>query len=260
MSRTQFVRIPNLPEHNVAGAVVSGVHNQEMATIRNNLREAGIYPIRTYVHKTIQPPVAAHADMLCHHFGKNTFLLALESNAISRLSHRLKQLGAQLLYTEKHLQAQYPADVGLNGARVGNRLFGNINALDPVLLQIYRQNGIAIYHTQQGYAKCNTAVVDSNSVITEDPSVATACQTCGVQVLKIRPGYVRLPGYPYGFIGGACGLIGPKQLAFCGDIRRHPDYPAIHSFLQQRHIDEICLADFSLLDIGGILPVLEYIP
>ena len=78
-----------------------------------------------------------------------------------------------------------------------------------------------------------------------------------MQALKIRDGFIELPGYNYGFIGGACGLISPYKLAFAGDVTRHPDYLAIKTFLHSQKVEAICLHDGNLFDIGGILPIME---
>ncbi len=76
-----------------------------------------------------------------------------------------------------------------------------------------------------------------------------------MDILKITPGYVNLEGYEYGFLGGACGMIGKGKLAFTGSIQNHPDYSDMKSFCDQKKVELISLTDGPLLDIGGILPL-----
>ena len=46
----------------------------------------------------------------------------------------------------------------------------------------------------------------------------------GIDVLLIRPGYIELPGYPYGFIGGTNGNLSKDIIVFSGSLKEHPDY------------------------------------
>ena len=114
-----------------------------------------------------------------------------------------------------------------------------------------------IYATAQGYTRCAAAIVDQNSVITADMGLSMVLKRAGLTVLEIQPGAIRLPGYPYGFIGGCCGLIAPNQLAFTGSLGFHPDSQKIKSFLQERGVQWIELTNEPLLDIGGIIPITE---
>ena len=72
-----------------------------------------------------------------------------------------------------------------------------------------------------------------------------------LDVLLIRPGYIILKGFDYGFIGGTCGRIG-DEIIFNGDISAHPDYDAIQAFIKSRGLD-IKYFDYPLEDIGSII-------
>lgn len=107
-------------------------------------------------------------------------------------------------------------------------------------------------HVNQGYSKCNICIVDENSIITEDPGIAKACTKSGVDVLKISRGYVRLPNFEYGFIGGASGRIN-DILIFNGNLSIHPDFENIKEFV---HAKGLCLhyfPEYPLTDIGSII-------
>ena len=92
-------------------------------------------------------------------------------------------------------------------------------------------------------------------MITSDPSITTACRKAGFDVLQIRPGFIELPGYSHGFIGGCCGLISADRLAVCGELNTHPDHDRIHRFLTQHNVSVIELCKGPLQDIGGIIPL-----
>ena len=74
-------------------------------------------------------------------------------------------------------------------------------------------------------------------------------------MLVIEKGDIKLEGMEYGFIGGTCGLIGPRLLAFCGNIEKHRDYKQIKAFAKRHNTDLISLCSGKLIDIGSIIPI-----
>ena len=76
-------------------------------------------------------------------------------------------------------------------------------------------------------------------------------------MLKIQKGFISLPGYDYGFIGGCCGKLSKNILAFTGKIESHPDYNNIKDFCRNYNVNVLSLTNDDLLDIGGILPIAE---
>ena len=105
----------------------------------------------------------------------------------------------------------------------------------------------------QGYANCSVAVVDEHSIITADCGIAKACRAAGLDVLQICPGFIRIPVYDTGFIGGCCGKLGADQLAFTGRLDSHPDGMKIRAFIKECGVQIIELTDEPLFDIGGLL-------
>ena len=74
----------------------------------------------------------------------------------------------------------------------------------------------------------------------------------GIDVLTIRPGYVELPGYDTGFIGGTSGRVG-NEVIFNGDLSAHPDFPEIRDFIADRGIGLKYFIGYPLRDIGSII-------
>ena len=76
-------------------------------------------------------------------------------------------------------------------------------------------------------------------------------------MLKIRPGYIDLPGFDYGFIGGASFKISDTKLAFTGRLDSHPDAELITEFASLHNVDIVYITDKPAFDIGGVIPITE---
>ncbi len=103
----------------------------------------------------------------------------------------------------------------------------------------------------QGYTKCSVCVVSPDSIITSDDAVSRQAAAAGMDVLQIKPGYIILEGFGYGFIGGASFLLDEKHLAFTGSLDRHPDRDAVFAFLNKHGVEPVFLTDEPIFDIGG---------
>lgn len=181
----------------------------------------------TAVKKTsaVMPQIASHPDV---------YMCSLNGKTVHAL--------------EGELSPEYPGDCRYNAACTGKYLIGNMDILSPRLKE--QASDYEFIHVKQGYAKCSTAVIDSTSAITADEGIARACQG-RMDILKIRPGHILLPGFDYGFIGGTCGRIG-DEIVFCGSVSQHPDGEKIISFITSRGL-KIKEFDFQLTDIGSII-------
>lgn len=147
---------------------------------------------------------------------------------------------------------EYPENIRYNAVQIGRHFLHHTKYTSPSLHKIAEENGLNIIHVKQGYTKCNTVVVDDNSLITSDAGIAAAASANGLKALLIRPGYVKLPGYPYGFLGGASGKMG-DTLLFNGDLSTHPDHIAIRRFIEERGLLVRDFGEYELEDIGSII-------
>ncbi len=247
----RFIETPNLPQGRVTCVIADTGSDKNIA---DELRRMGINIISTLAEPNIAVPVSRHADMLVHHLGGRNFVSA-ESQ--TDLLSDLKSRGAKIRITGSKLCSEYPGDIALNFARVGNCVFGRIDKMADELKEHFVSNNIVMINTNQGYAKCSTAVADKNSIITSDSSIASAALKTGMNVLCISPGNIELIGYDTGFIGGCCGKMSSDIMAFTGNIKTHPDRDKITAFLRNLNIYTVCLGSGILKDIGGILPVME---
>ena len=218
------------------------------------LRKYGHLVLRLPSHPNLPSPVSAHVDLLLF-FAPNEILCTRNYFEIAKeeLSIIAEASEKPLRVLDKELGNEYPSDVLLNAAPVGERLFCYPKAVAAEILACYAPEKIIA--VKQGYTKCNLLPVDERSLITEDPSIASAARNCGFSVLLIPSGHVNLPGYDTGFLGG-CTSFAPYQrineIFFCGDLNKHPRAEEIICFCKQRQSEPISLGDFHLLDVGTI--------
>lgn len=149
------------------------------------------------------------------------------------------------------LTCKYPGDVLYNAASTGKYFIHNLKYTDPDLLDTIKREGQILVNVKQGYAKCNIVVVDEDSIITSDRGIASACEGI-MDVLLITEGHIALPGFNTGFIGGCSGRLS-RKVFFNGDLRSHPDYKRILSFIHSRGLDCLWFEGSPMTDIGSII-------
>jgi len=150
------------------------------------------------------------------------------------------------------LGPEYPSDVLYNAAAVGNYLICSRYTSKKLI----EESGLIPVFVPQGYVKCNLTVIDDKHVITEDKGISKALEMLktqtGIECLLISPHHVYLPGYKYGFIGGASGKI-DNEIIFNGDLSAHPDYERIIDFINQCGLKTAFFKEYRLTDIGSII-------
>ena len=200
----------------------------------------------------LQAGVSSHADMLffigfgrlfCHslYYRHNTALIdniCLSANAV-------------LTVSDEPTGEKYPLDVLFNACLLGNKLICNEKTVSKLISDAARDHGCAIVQVPQGYTKCSVCPVSDNALITADRAIATACASVGIDVLLIREGYVSLPPYSFGFIGGASGSWGDK-VYFCGSLSTHPDGDKIEAFCRKHGKIAVSLSEGELQDVGSL--------
>lgn len=173
----------------------------------------------------VYPQVSSHPDI---------YMCSLEGKIISA--------------EEGELSYRYPGNCRFNAACTGKYLIANMDIISPRLREA--ASSYEFIHVRQGYAKCSIACIDETHIITSDEGIYRACRD-RLDVLKIRSGHILLPGFDYGFIGGACGRIG-DEIIFSGRVSDHPDGEKIYEFISGTGL-EIKEFDYPLTDIGSII-------
>lgn len=156
------------------------------------------------------------------------------------------------------LGSPYPKDVLYNGCSTGKYFIHNLKYTHPVLRKKAEEMGLELIHVPQGYSRCLCLPVATDAVITSDQGMAKPCRLAGLKVLEIQPKHVLLPGYPYGFLGGAAGRIG-DTIHFHGTLSTHPDSQRIKTFIAEAGFTWVDAstwhpeAELPLMDIGSII-------
>ena len=152
------------------------------------------------------------------------------------------------------LSPKYPGDVIYNGCSTGKYFIHNLKYTDPGLLDSAREAGLELINVRQGYGRCSILPIDEDSIITYDKGIAIVCEDAGLNVLRVAPGHVALPGYDEGFIGGTAGRVG-DEILFNGDLSAHPDFGAIGDFIEERGLGMRYFEGWPLTDIGSVIEV-----
>ena len=231
-----------LPDHRARTVLISG----ESLKLAQSIEALGIESITTQADFRLPKPVAWHPDMQVAVLCDGTTFITKENP----LSTKLRQLDILTIETAAKPENKYPKDVLCNILAWEGGTVGNPHTIDKKIMSVLDSNFVPV---KQGYTACSTVLVDKHSAITADLGMANALETCNMDVLRIRPGYIQLPGYNYGLIGGCCAMIAPDQMVVAGSLENHPDGTRIQTFLAQRDIRLVELVKGPLTDVGGIL-------
>lgn len=200
----------------------------------------------------LAPPVASHPDMLLLPLGDRLFVHREYYEEVGDLIDQIAAESGRALYAvSTEAAADYPHDVAMNLLPVGKTLFGRIDQTPAEILDYAISIGYRPVFVKQGYAKCATVVLGDDAIITADRAIESAAATHGIDTRLISAGGVSLPGYEYGFIGGACGVV-ENRVFFCGALSSHPDASAIEAFCCDRGFRVCSLSDEPLFDVGSI--------
>ncbi len=242
-----YVETPNLPKGDVCLAAVG----EEFESVISALNIMGIETICVSKDLRLEHYERSHPDLRLFHFGSKEIMIYSEDKA---LKEALEKQGFDILYADNEIEAKYPRCAALNALRIGKYLVCNKKSVDSALLFEAEKRGLEIVYSNQGYSRCAVCVVSDTAAITSDPSMYSALKD-KIDVLKISTGHIRLADTYDGMIGGCSFMIGERQLAFCGDIEKHPDFDKIHKFLQDCNVGYTCLFRDELIDIGTVIPL-----
>ncbi len=182
-------------------------------------------------------PVSKHADMLTG---------VLDGRLIVTQSYYEKNAAifadCDPIITDERHGEKYPADILLNFIDTKNAVIGYGKALTKLI------NKPVIY-VKQGYARCSTLIC-RDFAVSADAGILSALSSLGYDTIQISPGHIDLPGYDFGFIGGASFVDG-DDVYFFGSLSYHPDGDKIKEFIISHGAELHELDDKPLLDLGG---------
>lgn len=242
-----FIKNPNIPDKKVNSVLID--YRADKA--KKALEEIGITVYQTPAANIAYSAISGHPDIAFHHLDENSAVASPEV-----YEYYCKLFGKKhIIKGTSSIKSTYPEDIAYNAARVGNAVFLNEKFTDNSIIDYYIKKGIKLINVKQGYSKCSICIISENAIITEDTSIAKAAKKNEIDVLKINSGYIHLKNFPYGFIGGASGLIADNTVAFCGNIQLHPNYKDILNFCENHKVKICSLYDNEIEDIGSIIPI-----
>jgi hypothetical protein len=210
------------------------------------LKQMGYYVIEAPLHPQLEKSVKGHPDMMLFSYGRKVIY-----------EPHLKKIAALLRYNDyecveggKLVSSQYPKDIIYDACAVGNSIIRYKGEIERHIEKLRCK----FLKVKQGYVKCSVVPIDNKHIITSDKGIydkwiASDRHACS---LHIRHGYIKLPGYKTGFIGGASG-VHKDRVFFIGALKNHPDGSAIKDFIKKRGKKIVELYDGPLYDAGSIL-------
>ena len=197
--------------------------------------------------------VNGHSDLLIFKFdNKLVTRKSYYPTAKKKIDLICQKSGCELILSDAEAGSTYPNDCGLCAAVSGRNIICRKISADAEILRLASDLGYNILNVPQGYSKCSCAVLPDGAIVTSDRGIATVTVKNGIDTLLISEGNVDLPGYSYGFLGGASGLCG-NILYFCGDLKSHLDHKAIEEFARKHNTECISLSDEKLYDVGSLI-------
>ena len=249
----RFVETPNLPV--CVDTVIIG--EKYCNILQNGVENLGINVLPMPANPYVDARLSGHADLSVLHLGGNRLLLAPYLKG-SSFSQQLRNIGADFQFADIEQSALYPNDAQMNVCILGNKVIYNPKTVSDAIVKYLTIGDRAIQvSSRQGYSRCSVCVVNDNAIITADEGICRSAEAHGIDVLKIRPGYIDLLGFDYGFIGGASFKISDTKLVFTGRLDSHPDAECIIEFASLHNVKIVYITDKPAFDIGGALPIIE---
>lgn len=221
--------------------------------IEENLTKKDIKIIKTTECSNLYNAIKYHPDISVCKLDYNNIVVA--PNVHYYYNNILSNYKFNIIKGFSTLESKYPNNIQYNVAFLGNFAIHNFKYTDKKILDFIENNNITKINVSQGYSKCCICIVDDNSIITSDIGIHKEVIKYGIDSLLIQNGHIDLFELNYGFIGGCSGLLSKDELAFLGDIKKHPDFEKIYDFTSRKNIKITSLGKNKLLDLGSIIPL-----
>lgn len=209
----------------------------------------GLTVLPSVTCKALDEPVSAHPDMVLFSVEKGSLICAEE--VYDDYKKMLSPFGIKLVQGAAVLSRDYPKDIAYNVLHTSCGAFAKFDSTDKQIIDLLDRLKISKTSVRQGYARCST-VSFGDALISADPGIIEAGKNAGLSTLFITPGNVLLPGYDYGFLGGASGMLSGDTVAFFGDLSLHPDGKKIRDFITEKGFFIKEVLGQPLTDIGTI--------
>lgn len=251
----KYLDKPCLPETNVALALVSSEYPEIYTCLYEKFN---ISTIKIEKNGLLADDIATHPD--CIFAQVNAENIMINKEHYNNIVNYLTIGGSEINFTASNesVRSPYPFEAALNVRIIGNKIICNTKHIDKNLRSLAEKLNLELVHCNQGYAACSTIMLNDNALITDDETIYRSAINNAIDSIIISKGSVQLKKHKYGFIGGTCGMIAKNLLAFTGSLDSHKDADTIKRFLYKHNINYTELTYGPLIDIGGIIPVLEH--
>jgi len=220
--------------------------------IQKALSDLGHIPVKIPLCHDVASPLKGHPDLqIC--FIQN---YAIHNPLLPEDFLAVLKPHVSLIKGKSLLQETYPDDIPYNVIITKYGALHLQSKTDSSIKDILKVLSIPLFNIKQGYGKCSTAIVNENSIITSDAGIHQKALSISLHSLLIEQGHIVLPGYKYGFIGGATGCDSETFYA-SGTLEDHPDYKKILAFLAQCNMKYIELSKNRAIDLGSFFFIKE---
>lgn len=246
----KFIKDSFIPQKKISLALVDKRITKEM---KNKLRKLDINIIESIPCHNTYDAIKYHPDICFIKINNNNIIVA--PNVFDDYKKLLSPLGFNVIKGSTYIENKYPNNIQYNIAILGKYAIHNFKYTDKEILKYLDDNNFTKINVKQGYCKCSICIVDENSIITSDEGIYKETLKYNIDCLLIEKGHIDLFELNYGFIGGCSGLISNNELAFFGDISKHPNYKEINEFVESKNKKIISLSKEKLLDLGSLIPL-----
>ncbi len=253
----KFLDKPCLPENRVVLVLISSEYKTYSDILSDKFDISSIYVNK---NELLTDDISAHADCIFTQIDRKTAIIdkSQYENIVNKLTIGDIENSINYIKSNYTIKSPYPEDVRLNVRIISDQILCNTKYIDNNLRDYAKMNQLQMIHCNQGYVACSTIIINDHALITDDESILHSAQLNGIDCIYVRKGSVKLKGRDYGFIGGTCGMIDKNLIAFTGKLDSHIDCNIIKSFLNKYNVNYIELTEEPLIDIGGIIPILEH--
>ena len=199
----------------------------------------------------INPNLAGHADLSVFYNYPEQKLYLAPFIKDTQLHRALDEINANYEFLNLKQGAFYPNDVQFNIFQSKNLIIFNPDTASDRIVQNLSNRALKI-SVKQGYSRCCTLPAGEESTITSDNGIYSELIKNNINALHISQGYIDLPGFKYGFIGGAA-INFDNEIAFTGSLDAHPDKNKILNHLENNNIKASFLTEHNIFDIGGAI-------
>jgi len=191
--------------------------------------------------------IANHPDIFMCQIN-NRLLLA--PNTPKEYKYLLRSYNIEFTEGNQLVGEKYPETAYYNAVITSNYLIHNLNATDNKILDAC--DSLNAINVKQAYTRCNLLPLKNDSFITSDMGIYNALVLKKLNVLLVNPQGIILPGFEYGFFGGACGVY-KNSIFITGSLGKFIDGEKVARFLVTLGYEIIELYDGPLFDCGSLI-------